>query len=78
MLSDDNRSTSLGYLGAVLQKRASADDWLYAPERDWRVYETFTGEQWLQRNRGGIPAGRDTAEVARRIRSLYGGRRQAD
>lgn len=60
------------------KSEASADDWLYAPERDWRVYETFTGEQWLQRNRGDVPVAPDTGAIAKNIRRKYeGNRRQA-
>ena len=61
-----------------LQAAKAARTAMDEQERDWRVCETFTGEQWLQRNRGDIPAGPDTAEVAQCIRGQYeGNRRQA-
>jgi hypothetical protein len=41
---------------------------MHEPERERSVCTTYTGDEWLQRNRGGIPAGPDTGEVVDAIR----------
>jgi hypothetical protein len=41
---------------------------LLPEERDPSVCTTYTGDEWLQRDRGGMPAGSDTGEVVDAIR----------
>jgi hypothetical protein len=38
------------------------------PEPEWRITATYAGDEWLQRNRGGIPASPDTGAIAENIR----------